>query len=58
MQLKQSLFIAFALSVICLGAWELYWRSQGYEPNLNDDKALWAVQRAKVDTSNKNDRLL
>lgn len=55
MQLKQSLFIAFTLSVICLGAWELYWRSQGYEPNLNDDKALWAVQRAKVDTANKND---
>jgi len=55
MQLKQSLIIAFTLSLISLGAWEIYWRSQGYSPNLDDNKDLWAVQRAKVDNASKDD---
>ena len=49
MQLKQSLIIAFTLFVLSISAWELYWRSQGKTANLDDNKDLWAVQRAKVD---------
>lgn len=58
MQLKTSLIIALSASIIGLFAWESYWRSQGYTPNLNDDKGLWANQRAKVNTSTDKDILL
>ena len=40
MNLKQSLIIALVLSIAGLGAWEIYWRSKGYFPNLDDDKYL------------------
>ena len=36
-------------------SWETYWRSQGNYPNLDDNKDLWAVQRAKVDKALKDD---
>ncbi len=49
MQLKTSFSIALIISAIALVSWELYWRSQGYEPTLDDNKHLWAVERAKVD---------
>ncbi len=58
MNLKNSFLIAISLSVIGLASWELYWRSQGYSPNLNDDKTLWAVQRAKVDKATGNEVLI
>jgi hypothetical protein len=48
---------AIALGVVFLAAWELYWRSQGFEPTINDDKALWATQRARVNASN-NDKVV
>ena len=48
MDLKRSLIIAAILSVIVLGSWEMYWRSQGYYPNLDDNKDSWAVERAKL----------
>ena len=49
MQLKNALFIALIISIIGLISWESYWRSQGKTANLDDNKDLWAVQRAKVD---------
>ena len=58
MQLKQSLIIAFALSVLSLTAWEFYWRSQGLYPTLDDNEALWAVQRARVEKATGKDVLL
>jgi len=58
MNLKQSLFIAITLSVISLVSWEIYWRSQGKIPDLDDNKDLWAVQRAKVENATQNDALL
>ena len=58
MQLKQSLIIAITLSMIAITAWELYWRSQGFYPTLDDNEALWAVQRARVDKATSNDVVL
>jgi len=58
MNLKQSLIIALVLSITALGAWELYWRSKGYFPNLDDDKYLWAKTRAKVEKATENDVIL
>ncbi|WP_339917591.1 hypothetical protein [Yeosuana marina] len=52
MQLKQTLIIAFALSIISISAWELYWRSQGLQPNIDDNKNLWANQRTKLENFN------
>jgi len=58
MNLKKSIIIALLLSVIVLGSWEYYWRSQGVIPGLEDDKELWALQRAKVETASENDVVL
>lgn len=58
MNLKQSLFIAVTLSVLSIVAWEIYWRNQGKIPDLDDDKNLWAVQRAKVDDASENEVVL
>ncbi len=58
MQLKQSLIIAFTLSIISLSAWELYWRSQGFYPTLDDNEALWAMQRHRVEKATNKDIIL
>ena len=49
MHLKHSLIIAITLGILSVIAWELYWRSQGLEPNIDDNKNLWANQRAKLE---------
>ena len=38
MHLKQTLIIAISLGIISITAWELYWRSKGLEPNIDDNK--------------------
>ena len=58
MELKKTLIIAFLLSIIFIGAWETYWRSQGYYPTLSDEKALWAKERTKVESATDNDIIL
>ncbi|TXE18809.1 hypothetical protein ES692_04985 [Psychroserpens burtonensis] len=55
MNLKKSLVITIALSLVLLSSWEIYWRLQGYYPTLNDEKALWAKHRANVETATKED---
>lgn len=55
MNLKKSLVIAIVLSMVSLTLWEIYWRSQGKYPTINDDKELWAVQRAKLKTLDQSD---
>jgi len=58
MKLKKSLIIALVLVITGIGAWEIYWRSQGFYPTIDDDKDLWAVQRAKVEKATDQDVLL
>lgn len=55
MKPKKSLIIAIAITVVATVSWELYWRSKGYHPTLNDEKALWAMTRAKVENASKED---
>lgn len=45
MNLKKAFCIAFITAVVGVVGWELYWRSQGYIPTIDDNKALWAIQR-------------
>lgn len=52
------MIIAAILSIGGLIIWESYWRSQGYYPNLDDNKDLWAVQRAKVEKATNEDVVL
>ena len=52
MQLKHSLIIAVTLGFLSVTAWEFYWRSEGLEPNIDDNKNLWANQRAKLENYN------
>ncbi len=58
MNLKRAFIIAALCSLVALTAWELYWRSKGYIPMLEDNKALWAVQRAKVEDAGQSDVVL
>lgn len=58
MQLKQSLIIAIILGLLSVTAWEIFWRSQDLYPTLDDNEALWSVQRSRVEKATNNDVLL
>ncbi|WP_282123970.1 hypothetical protein [Algibacter mikhailovii] len=58
MKLKQSLIIALIFVIISITSWEFYWRAQGLHPTLNDEKALWAMTRAKVEEATKEDVII
>ena len=55
MNLKSSLTVAILLGLGLLAAWEWHWQSQGYLSELDDNKALWAINRAKVDDLSSDD---
>jgi len=58
MNLKGSLITALVLSFVSILLWEIYWKSNGKVPDIDDDKNLWAEQRAKVDGLTKEDVIL
>ena len=58
MKLKQSLIIAVVLAILSIMTWEFYWRSQGYYPDYDNDDALWANQRVRVNTATSDDVIL
>lgn len=55
MNLTRSLIIAVLLFVALLLSWEYLSRRRGYIAALDDDKALWAVQRSKIDRLTSKD---
>ncbi|PWL38439.1 hypothetical protein DKG77_09235 [Flagellimonas aquimarina] len=58
MNLKKSLIVALILGAMGLVGWELYWRSQGFSKSIDDNDALWALERSKVDDLSKEDVVL
>lgn len=58
MKLKQSIIIALVIFIIGIVSWELYWRSQGLYPTIDDNEALWAMQRQRVEKASNEDILL
>ncbi|PNQ73342.1 hypothetical protein C1T31_07435 [Hanstruepera neustonica] len=54
MNLKLSFFVTLILSLVAIVSWECYWRYQGLEPNIDDNKNLWANQRAKLENFQAN----
>ena len=55
MELKKTFIVAIVLSIIGLTSWEMYWRSQGFYPNLEDNKDLWALERSKLENASQED---
>lgn len=45
--LKISVIIALILTL----SWEVFWRSKGYAPSIDDNKDLWAQTRSKISES-------
>lgn len=43
-----ALALAALVAAAALAAWEGWWRQQGYQPALQDDRDLWAAHRARV----------
>lgn len=41
--------LVLLIAALALGAVELFWRSHGYQPTIIDSKALWSIQRDRVD---------
>jgi hypothetical protein len=58
MNLKKALIIGMIISLVVLTFWEMYWRSQGFYPTINDDKALWSVQRDRVNNLSQDNVIL
>lgn len=58
MNLKKTFIITTILSLVVIGIWELFWRSQGVYPTLDDNEALWAMQRSRVEEASSNNVLL
>ena len=59
MNLQRSLVVAVVLSVVAITGWELYLRATMRSHSwLADDKALWSVQRHKVNKLDKEEVVL
>lgn len=43
------------IALIGVIAWELYWRSNEFYPTIEDNDALWAAQRSRVDSPKPSD---
>ncbi|MBK7338185.1 MAG: hypothetical protein IPJ00_19425 [Saprospirales bacterium] len=47
--LLRAMVLGLFLTLTFLVVWELHWRSKGYVPSIEDDGALWARNRDRVD---------
>jgi len=45
---------AVVLALLLIGGWERYWRDYGVEPSYRDDSALWAIQRRRLDATERD----
>lgn len=49
---------AVCITFFALFIWEMYWRSQGYAPTLNDSKEAWSLVREQIDSGPKRTVLI
>lgn len=52
--MKKSFILAAVLGLLSVLGWEMYWRSQGHIPNIDDTNNLSALQRAKLENPEDN----
>ncbi len=50
----RSVILAGVITIVFLTSWEIHWRSEGYPIAPEDDKALWAEQRTKLEELNSD----
>ena len=50
----KTIILGGAIAILFLAGWEMHWRSEGYPIAPEDDKALWAYQRARLDPMDSN----
>jgi len=53
--LKRTWLLALLMVFILLGSWDMFWRSQGFLPSVEDDMNIWHLQRSKI---SKNTRIV
>lgn len=58
MKLKLTLIVAIIITIITTIFWESYWRSQGFTQTLDDNEALWSVQRERVENATSDNMLI
>lgn len=51
MVLRQTMFRALFMGIILIAGWELFWRSEGRVPNIDDNKELWADELSKIESA-------
>jgi hypothetical protein len=56
--ISKSAFAALILCALLLGGWELYWRADGYFPDIEDTDALYAVQFRRLHKLSDKDIVL
>ena len=49
---------AMALALLLVGGWEWYWRDYGVVPSYRDDSGLWAIQRRRIDATDRESTVL
>jgi hypothetical protein len=55
---RRAWLLTAALLLILLGGYELYWRSLGFVPMVNDDADLWSLARSRVRADDPNEIVL
>ena len=49
---------AAVTTALMAGGWEMWWRSRGYQPSLEDDADLWAAARSRIDSAPRDQIIL
>lgn len=52
--LLRTALLAMLIFLSLIAGWELFWRSRGFTPTFNDDKALWVEKRKEAYAGIKN----
>lgn len=49
---------ALLLVLVCVVAWETFWRSRGFAPSVTDDATLWVAARRELEPANRDQIVL
>jgi hypothetical protein len=52
--LLRTALLAMLIFLLLTASWEIFWRSRGFIPTFNDDKALWVEKRKEAYADIKN----
>jgi len=55
---RRTWFATLALVVVVLTGWEVFWRLEGFAPEINNDENLWALARSRAARAGRDGVLL